>query len=131
MKKSSNTRKPVSDRPAKVAAQVRAVAAEWLRDPPMQSIVLQQIGVTVSDVRMTPDLRFATILVMPLGGQKRLEVLNDLEEYTQDFMHLLAQSVRMKYLPRIRWQLDESYDTSNKVEQLLEIEKARLSSDND
>ncbi len=122
--------KAVGDRPARVAAQIRAVVAEWLRDPPLQSAVLQQIGVTVSDVRITPDLRYATILVMPLGGQQSKEVLQDLKHYTQDFMHLLAQSVRMKYLPRIQWQLDSSYDTTNKVEQLLEIEKARLNPDN-
>ena len=122
--------KAVGDRPARVAAQIRAVVAEWLRDPPMQSAVLQQVGVTVSDVRLTPDLRYATVLVMPLGGQQAKEVIQDLKAYTQDFMHLLAQSVHMKYLPKIQWQLDASYDTISKVEQLLEVEKARLNTEN-
>lgn len=82
--------------------------------------------VTVPEVRMSTDLKLATIYVMPLGGDKIAEVIAALEENKRFIRGALAKSVNLKYAPDVRFRADETFDEANRIARLLEADRSRL-----
>ena len=75
--------------------------------------------ITVPEVRMTPDLKLATIYVMPLGGRDAKPVLAALERNKRYLRGEIAQRVNLKFAPDIRFRLDERFDEAERIEKLL------------
>lgn len=75
--------------------------------------------ITVPEVRMSPDLRLATIYVMPLGGRDEEEVLAALNRHQRYVRGVLARRVNLKFAPEIRFRLDERFDEAERIEKLL------------
>jgi ribosome-binding factor A len=75
--------------------------------------------VTVPEVRMSPDLRLATIYIMPLGGRDEKEVLAALDRNRRFLRGELAHRVNLKFAPDIRFRLDERFDEAERIEKLL------------
>lgn len=82
-------------------------------------------NVTISQVTVSPDLRYATAYVMTLGGLNLEEVLNALNNSAYAFQHDIGKSIKMRSTPRIRFMVDTSYDEAEKINRILnEINKA-------
>jgi len=81
--------------------------------------------ITISEVRMSPDLRLATVYVMPLGGHDIGPVLTALERNKRFIRGELAQAVNLKFAPEIRFREDESFAEASRIEQLLDSPKVR------
>ena len=81
--------------------------------------VLEGHLITVPEVRMSPDLRLATIYVMPLGGRDKDPVLAALERNKKYLRGEIAHRVNLKFAPDIRFQLDERFDEAERIEKLL------------
>ena len=77
------------------------------------------ISVTITQVKMSPDLRNATVYIMPLGGQYREETLTYLKEITGYIRHQLGKELQSKFTPTLRFRLDESFDQAERIEKLL------------
>ena len=75
--------------------------------------------ITVPEVRMTADLRLATIYVMPLGGRDQSEVLAALERNKKFLRGEIAHRVNLKFAPDIRFRIDERFDEADRIEKLL------------
>jgi ribosome-binding factor A len=75
--------------------------------------------ITVPEVRMSPDLRLATIYVMPLGGRDASEVLAALERHKRYLRGEVAHRVNLKFAPDIRFRIDERFDEADRIERLL------------
>ena len=95
-------------------ALVEILRAENLRDP-----ALAGVSVTIAEVRMSPDLRLATIYVMPLGGHGRDVVLAALERHARYLRGAIARRVNLKFAPDIRFRLDERFDAAARIDALL------------
>ena len=95
-------------------ALVDSLARGDLRDP-----VLVGTSVTVTEVRVSPDLRNAAVFVMPLGGEKIEEVVAALGRAAPFLRHLISQSMTMKYLPALSFVADSAVDQSSKIDDLL------------
>ncbi len=80
---------------------------------------LQSHLVSVTEVRMSPDLRHATVFVKPLLGQDEDVVLKALRTNTAFFQREVAARVRTKYAAKLRFRLDESFDEGTHIEILL------------
>ncbi len=91
---------------------------EDLRDPALGSV-----SITVSEVRTSPDLRNATVYVLPLGGENQEEVLKALNRAAPYLGGLLSRSVHMKYMPRLKFVADETFDESGHINTLLQNPK--------
>jgi ribosome-binding factor A len=74
---------------------------------------------TGSWVKMSPDLRLATIAVVPLGGMDAAETLNALESHKKELRARLAHRVNLKYAPDLRFVLDDSFDAQARIDALL------------
>ena len=74
---------------------------------------------------MTPDLRLATIYVMPLGGHDQREVVAALERNKRYLRGEIARRVNLKFAPDIRFRIDERFDEAERIEQLLRTPEVR------
>jgi len=85
-----------------------------IRDP-----ALDGVSVTVTEVRCSPDLRNATIYVMPLGGAHEQDVVDGRNRNSKYIRGQLSRLVRMKYLPRLKFAGDSSFGEADHIERLL------------
>lgn len=76
-------------------------------------------SITVSEVRVAPDMKNATAFVMPLGGQNKENLLNALKIAAPELRYLVSKKMELRYMPRIVFQLDESFEVAEKIELLL------------
>ena len=87
--------------------------------------VLEGHLITVPEVRMSADLRLATIYVMPLGGRDAEEVLRALDRNKRFLRAEIAQRVNLKFAPEIRFRVDERFDEAERIEKLLRTPAVR------
>ena len=106
----------------RVGEQVRHVLSELLSRGDVHDPVLQSHLVSVTEVRMSPDLRHATVFVKPLLGQDEEEVLKALRQNTAFLQREVAQRVQMKYAARLKFVADESFDEGSHIDRLLRSE---------
>jgi ribosome-binding factor A len=108
-----------SVRVLRVGEQVRHVLSELLTRGEVHDDVLSSTTVSVTEVRMSPDLRHATVFVKPLLGRDEDVVLKALRTNTAFFQREVAQRVRMKYAAKLKWLADDSFDTGSHIDRLL------------
>jgi ribosome-binding factor A len=114
-----------SQRQLRVAELIRHALSEMLARGEIHDDVLAAHVVTVPEVRMSPDLRLATVYVMPLGGKDTEAVLEALERNRRYIRGEIAEAVNLKFAPDIRFLADETFEEVNRIEQLLASEKVR------
>lgn len=108
-----------SHRTLRVGEQVRHALSDILMRGEVHDPLLSAVTVTVTEVRMAPDLRTATAFVKPLLGRDEEAVLKALRTHTAYLQSEVARRVQLKYAARLRFQLDESFDEGGKIDALL------------
>jgi ribosome-binding factor A len=102
---------------------VRHALSDILMRGDVHDDVLASHLVSVTEVRMSPDLRHATVFVKPLLGQDEEAVLKALRQNTAYLQREVAHRVRMKYAARLKFIIDESFDESTHIDRILRSEK--------
>ena len=110
---------------------VRHALAEILARGEIHDPVIAAHLITVPEVRMSPDLRLATIYVMPLGGRDVQEVVEALERNKRYLRGEIARRVNLKFAPDIRFCLDRRFDEAERIERLLRSPQVRRDLDKD
>jgi ribosome-binding factor A len=108
-----------SQRQLRVGEQVRHAIAEILAQGIVHDADLEGHIITVPEVRMSPDLKLATIYVMPLGGRDTEVVLAALERNKKFLRGDVARRVNLKFAPDLRFRADERFDEAERIEKLL------------
>jgi len=108
-----------SQRQLRVGELVRHALADILGRGGVHDPVLEGHLVTVPEVRMTADLRLATIYVMPLGGRDVNDVAKALDRNKKFLRGEIARRVNLKFAPDIRFRVDERFDEAERIEKLL------------
>jgi ribosome-binding factor A len=103
----------------RVGEQVRHVLSELLARGEVHDDTLQSHLVSVTEVRMSPDLRHATCFVKPLLGQDEEVVLKALRTNTAFFQREVARRVNTKYAAKLKFLADESFDEGSNIDRLL------------
>ena len=80
---------------------------------------LQTREITVTEVRMSPDLKTAKAFVLPLGGKATQEAIDKLKEFSFVIRKVLSKKITMKFLPKLLFVKDESFDYAEKIENLI------------
>jgi len=109
----------------RVGEQVRHVLSEILARGDVRDETLQSHLVSVTEVRMSPDLRHATVFVKPLLGQDEEEVLRAIRSNTAYLQREVAHRVRMKYAAKLKFLADESFDEGGHIDSLLRSPKVK------
>lgn len=107
----------------RIGEQVRHVLAEILMRGEVHDDTLASHLISVTEVRMSPDLRHATVFVKPLLGQDEEVVLKALRTHTAFFQREVARRVVTKYAAKIRFRADESFDKGNRIDAILRSPK--------
>ena len=80
---------------------------------------IETSNITVTEVRMSPDLKTAKAFVLPLGGKNANEVVDELKDFSFIVRKVLSKKITMKFLPKILFVKDESFDYAEKIENLI------------
>src|SRR5947209_19250158 len=108
-----------SQRALRVGEAVRHALAELLARGDVHDPVLEGHLITVPEVSMSPDLRLATIYVMPLGGKDTETVLDALERNKKYLRSEIARRINLKLAPDIRFRADERFEEAERIEKIL------------
>ena len=103
----------------RVGEQVRHVLSELLQRGNVHDQTLQSHLVSITEVRMSPDLRNATVFVKPLLGSDEAEVLAALKKHVRYLKGEVARRVNTKYAANLKFLADESFDEGDKIDSLL------------
>jgi ribosome-binding factor A len=114
-----------SQRQLRVGELIRHAFAEMLARGDIHDDVIASHVVTIPEVRMSPDLRLATIYVMPLGGKDVKPVLEALGRHKKYIRGEIAHEINLKFAPDIRFMKDESFEEAERIDRLLASEKVR------
>ena len=111
--------KPVSQRQLRVGEMVKqALSMIFIRNE-AKVPNLETNNITVTEVRMSQDLKIAKAYVLPLGGKNAEETIEVLKEYSFLIRKILSQKVIVKFLPRLLFKKDESFEYAEKIESLI------------
>jgi len=104
----------------RVGEQIKHVIAEVLLRGDFYTPALSQAAsVTVTEVRVSPDLKHATAYVISLGGQKMNEILPALNEEAHAFQKEINRQTQLKYTPKLQFRLDDTYDKATRLEGII------------
>lgn len=109
-----------SQRMLRVGELIRHVMADLLSRGAIADPVLESHVITVPEVRMSPDLKLATVYVMPLGGQDVKPVVDALERHKKSLRTEMAHKVNLRFAPDVRFRVDESFEKSSRIDKLLD-----------
>ena len=114
-----------SQRQLRVGELIRHELAAMLSRGDVHDPVIEAHMITVPEVRMSPDLRLATIYIMPLGGRDEADVLEALDRNKRFMRGEIARRVNLKFAPEIRFRIDERFDEAERIEKLLRTPEVR------
>ena len=120
-----------SQRQLKVGETIRHALAEIFARGEIIDEVLDQYSLTVPEVRMTPDLKLATVFVLPLGGEGAEDAVQHLDKHKRFLRGELARRVSLKFMPEIRFKIDTSFASSKRIDELLASPKVARDLDAD
>lgn len=114
-----------SQRQLRVGELIRRTLADVLNRGDIHDPDLNRMSITVSEVRVSPDLKIATAFVLPLGGEGREDALAALARNKGELRRAVAKNMTMKYASDLRFVLDDSFDHMDETRRLLNSETVR------
>jgi ribosome-binding factor A len=108
-----------SQRQLRVGELIRHELAAMLSRGDVHDPVIEGHMITVPEVRMSPDLRLATVYIISLGGRDEIGVLAALDRNKRYVRGEIARRVNLKFAPEIRFRIDERFDEAERIEKLL------------
>ncbi|HEY9022526.1 MAG: 30S ribosome-binding factor RbfA [Paracoccaceae bacterium] len=124
MAKSTSSTGP-GQRQLRVGELIRRTLSEVLLRGDIHDPDLNRMSITVGEVRVNPDLRVATIYVLPLGGQGKDEVLKLLARNKGEIRRIIGKKLTLKFVPELRFQLDETFDRMDETRRLFAQDEVR------
>ena len=113
-------KQPKGQRQLRVGEELRHVISAALQRGGFDDPALMDSGlITVTEVRIAPDLKNATVFVMPLGGFNLKGVLHALNEHAFLFQKEIARQMKMKFTPRLMFKGDETFGEADKIERII------------
>ena len=109
-----------SQRQMRFGELIRSLISQCLLVEDFYNLNFSTTSITISFVKMSKDLRIANVYLMPLGGEKKTTVIEELNEKKYIFQKYLSNArLNSKFTPKINFYLDDSFDEAEKIEKLL------------
>jgi ribosome-binding factor A len=126
-----SNRKGPSQRQLRVGEQMRHLIAEILQRGELHDPALEGAGLIVSEVRVSPDLRHATVFAAELGRDLQEKTRERLARHGSSLGVRLAKEMHLKYAPRVKFVADQSFAEASHIEELIDRERAALTRTHD
>jgi ribosome-binding factor A len=114
-----------SQRQLRVGELVRRTLSDVLMRGDVHEPDLAGVSITVSEVRMSPDLRIATVYVLPLGGGDVKTIIKALARSAYELRRAVNKAVKLKFSPELRFLADETFDQMDHTREMLSQERVR------
>lgn len=124
MSRPSPSRGP-TQRQLRVGELIRRALSDVLIRGELHDPALDGVPITVSEVRVSPDLRSATAFVMPIGGERAEDVLAALTRARAEARRQVTRQVNLKFSPDIRFELDQTFDRMDETRRILSDDRVR------
>lgn len=108
-----------SQRPLRVGEEIRHILADIFTRGECRSPELFDATITISEVRVSPDLKNATAYVMPLAGANKEKLLQALKDAAPEIRHHLSKRIKLRHTPRLHFTLDASFDAAQHIDSIL------------
>ncbi len=112
-------RPEAGQRQLRVGEEIRHVLAEIIARGELRDPALSGRAITVTEVRMSRDLRYATVFVLPLGGEETDEVIAGLDRAKPYLRTQVGRQVRLRFTPDLTFRADRGYEYAERIDQLL------------
>lgn len=114
-----------TQRQLRVAEEVRHILSGILFRGEKGEELLQKTSITVTEVRLSPDLKCAKVYVMPIGGEQQEAVVKALNKSSSFYRFHLGRQLAVKFIPSLKFYRDESFDEASKIAQLLQSDRVK------
>ena len=114
-----------SQRQLRVGELVRRTLSDVITRGDLHEPDLDGVSITIGEVRMSPDLRVATVYVMPLGGANTPVIIKGLARSAHELRRALNRNIKLKFSPELRFIADETFDRMDQTRDMLGQEKVR------
>ena len=115
-----NSKSGPSQRQIRFSEVIREIISDTINKNNFFNEEIELGSITVSFVNVSKDLKFASVYIMPLGGHKKEETLVLLNENRFFFQKFISrEKLKIKYIPKIKFYLDDTYDESQKIQKLF------------
>jgi ribosome-binding factor A len=114
-----------SQRQLRVGELIRRTLSDVLMQGDVHDPELNGMSITVSEVRTSPDLKIATVYVLPLGGGRREEAIKALARNKGELRRQITKQMNLKYAPDLRFVIDETFDKMDETRALFQQDKVR------
>lgn len=114
-----------SQRMLRVGELIRRALSDILNRGEIHDPDLNRMSITVAEVRVSPDLRVATLFVLPLGGKNKVDAIQALKRNNYEIRRALCREVTLKNAPELRYLIDETFDRVDETRALLNREEVR------
>ena len=111
-----------SQRQLRVGELIRRTLSDTLSRQEIHDPDLNSMSITVGEVRVSPDLRIATVYALPLGGQGKDEAIAALKRNNYELRRAVARNVLLKNVPELRYQADDTFDRLDEARRLFSDE---------
>ncbi len=124
-KSGKNAGKGPSQRMLRIGELIRHKIAEMLTRGDVHDDVISSHSITIPEVRISPDMKLATVYVMPLGGSDMKPVIDALMHHRKYIRAQVAQTLNLRYAPDLRFREDETFEEATRIDRLLDSPKVR------
>ena len=114
---------PFSQRQLRVGELIKQSLGQIFLREEAKVPILETKNITVTEVRMSPDLKNARAYVIPLGGKDSERTVRVLTEFSHQIRKALSKKIDMKFLPKVSFVSDKSFDYAEKIDKLIQENK--------
>ncbi len=114
-----------SQRQLRVGEAIRRALSDLLAQGAIHDPDLNRMSITVSEVRISPDLKVATVFVLPLGGKDKAEAIQSLARNHYEIRRALNCEMTLKHSPELRFLIDDTFDRMDHTRALLNRDEVR------
>ena len=109
-----------SQRQLKVGEELRHLISNALLRSSFYDEHIENNNITITEVNVSPDLKNAKVYVMPLGGEKKLDVLNSLNKATGRLKKIISSNLSLRQTPKLIFKIDETFEYAKKINDILD-----------
>ena len=109
-----------TQRQLKVGEELRHLISNALLRCSFYDEHIENNNITITEVNVSPDLKNAKVYVMPLGGKKKLDVLNSLNKVTGRLKKIISSNLSLRQTPKLIFKIDETFEYAKKINDILD-----------
>lgn len=109
-----------SQRQLKVGEELRHLISNALLRSSFYDEHIENNNITITEVNVSPDLKNAKVYVMPLGGKKKLDVLNSLNKASGRLKKIISSNLSLRQTPKLIFKIDETFEYAKKINDILD-----------